>query len=150
MWLLDFVLGGNIRIAAKNTASIFNDGLRMYGSEKYAFRYLYIVGHTFIRKYSKSEKDLYVASLFQYGLMFNCTFITIANLSTGAAPESTLFEQTYDDFNEQTSKYLRKFCIPEQYITGDNINAIKHIITFINEHGVVPESMRDQLVMFEG
>lgn len=149
MWLLDFVLGGNIRVAAKSTARIFNDGLRMYGSEKYAFRYLYIFRHTVIRKYSKSEKDLYVASLFQHGCMFNCTFITIASLSTGAAPESTPFEHTYEDFNEQTSMYLRKFCIPEQYITGDNINSIKHIISFINEHGIVPASMYDPLIIFE-
>ena len=42
MGILDFLIGGNSRVAANSTIDIFNDGISMFKDLERAYRYTYI------------------------------------------------------------------------------------------------------------
>ena len=149
MGILDFFMGGNSRVAAKSTVDIFNDGISMYGDLDLAYRYTYIFRSNTIAKHIQHQRDVYVANLFRQGDIANLTHITIANLNTGAAPSGVYFEQTYHDFHQGVSKDLRKFGVPEKYITGQNTDSVIHILNYLAENEIVPSEMYDCLVNFE-
>ncbi|PHM72274.1 hypothetical protein [Xenorhabdus sp. KJ12.1] len=131
MGFFDYITGGNVKVAAKFTAILYREGLNIYGNDELAFRYTYIFRNNTIRRYADNQRDLMVSELFQRGEIRNCTDITIAHLNTGAAPKSVHISETYKDFNEKVINYLRKFGIPEKYITGDNKKTISHIADYL-------------------
>lgn len=145
--VLDYFRGGNPLVAAKSTVEIFFEGQNYFGSLERAYRYLYIFRNNTITKHLSCERDALVSEMFQYGEMINSTYITIANLNTGAAPKNIMFEETFFQFNNEVSGYLRKFGIPEQYVSGDNRTCIEHIAKFLRTSPVVPPELRNQLIM---
>lgn len=146
MGIIDFFIGGNTRVSAKSTVDIFNEGVSMYGDFDHAYRYTYIFRLSTIARYIKHERDEYVVTLFRRGDILNCTYITAANLNTGAAPKDIYFPQTYQDFHEGISENLRKFNMPEKYISGDNYDCVVHILKYLQENLYVPPNMYDRLV----
>jgi hypothetical protein len=146
MGILDFLTGGNPKVAAKSTIDIFNDELSYYGDLESAYRYTYIFRFNTIVKYVKHNRDYYVVDLFRQGKIINCTYITVANLNTGAAPNEVFFEQTYTDFHKGISENLRKFGMPEKYIAGDNKDSVTHMLKYLKGNERVPSEMYDSLV----
>ena len=147
MGIFDFFIGGNAKVAAKSTMDIFNDGISTYSDPQSAYRYTYIFRSNTIAKYLKYERDVYVANLFRHGNILNCTRITVANLNTGAAPRNIYFEQTYNDFHRTISEHLRKFDMPEEFITGDNKKLVVNILEYLEKNEIVPPAMYDSLVL---
>jgi len=147
--IFDFFKGGNPLLAAKSTVEIFSEGVSMFGSYDRAYRYTYIFRNNTITKYAKHQRDFLVSKLFQEGAMVNCTYITVANLNTGAAPQNIQFYETFSDFSEEIARHLRKYGIPEKYVSGDNSTCIAHIAHFLCQQPIVPPEMRDALILSE-
>lgn len=148
MGLFDFISGGNCKISSKSTIDIFNDGVSRYTSLDQAYRYTYIFRSNTIVKHLRSERDGYAAVLFQQGKILNCTYITAANLNTGAAPRGVYFQQTYQNFHKKISQHLRVGGMPEKYISGNNVELIADILPYLCANTVVSSDVLDQLVMF--
>jgi len=146
MGFLDFLIGGNIRIAAKSTAGLFAEGQRLYGSNESAYRHTYIFRNNTITRWAKRPKNLYVAELFRSGGILNCTYITIASLNTDAAPAHVYFEETFDSFNKEVANYLREYGVPEKYVSGDNRGCTAHISEFLMKQNIVPQGVWKTLV----
>ncbi|MDR1037946.1 MAG: hypothetical protein LBT40_15690 [Deltaproteobacteria bacterium] len=149
MGIFDYFKGGNILVAAKSTVKIFLEGMSMFGSYDRAYRYTYIFRNNTVTRYVKHQRDFLVSKMFQEGAIVNCTYITVANLNTGAAPKDILFYETFHSFHEEISGYLRKYGIPEQYVSGNNRECIAHIANFLCRMPVVPPEMRDALILHE-
>lgn len=146
---IDFIRGGNTLVAAKSTVKIFSRGMSMFGSYDQAYRYTYLFRNGTITKYAKYPRDFHVSGLFQEGEMLNCTYITVANLLTGAAPSDFQFDEAYQDFHGEISKHLRKHGIPEQYVSGNNRECIAHIARFLCQHPLAPLETWDSLILGE-
>lgn len=145
--ILDYFIGGNPLISAKSTVKIFFEGKNIFGSLEKAYRYLYIFRNNTITKHLRCDRDILVSEMFQSGEMINCTYITIANLNTGAAPKNTLFEETYFQFHDEISNYLREYGIPEQYVSGNNRDCIEHIANYLCTYPIVSPEIRNQLIL---
>jgi hypothetical protein len=149
MGIFDFFRGGNPLVAAKSTVKIFNEGLSTFGSYDRAFRYTYIFRNNTITRWAKHQRDLRVSEMFKEGAILNCTYITIAELNTGAAPKHVLFHETYDDFSGKISSYLRQEGIPEKYVSRNNRKCIAHIAAVLSEVNIIPPNLRDVLIMVD-
>ena len=140
MSFFDFFTGGNSKVAARSTMNIFDDAISKYGNIGDAYKFTYMFRYTTIKKNSKYLRDMHVINLFMNGEIRNFTDITVANLNTGAAPRNIYFEQTYVDFQNNISKHLRKFGLPEQLVTGDNTKIIEELLADLKKDGVDPFS----------
>jgi hypothetical protein len=144
----DYFKGGNPLVAAKSTVEIFSEGLSMFGTYERAYRYTYIFRNNTITRYAKHPRDFFVSKLFKEGAMINCTYITVANLNTGAAPRYVQFFDTFDDFSHEIAQHLRNNGIPEEYVSGDNSACIAHIADFLRQMPIVPGgAMREALIL---
>jgi hypothetical protein len=85
--------------------------------------------------------------MFRKGEILNCTFITVANLNTLAAPKDIYFYETYLDFEKEIADRLRNIGIPEQYISGFNLDDITNIIDYLRINPVVDPSIRESLIL---
>lgn len=135
MGFFDFLTGGNSKVAAKTTASVFNYGLELYGNEEEAFVYTYINRCETIAKYIKCSRDEGVVHLLCGGYLSNLTQLAIASLATGAAPKWVPYDQTYEDFHESVSKHLIKFGMPEEYVNGF-VRIEKQVLEYLKMYDV--------------
>jgi len=147
MGLFSSLFGGNVRAAAKSTADLFFEGRQLYGSNEAAYRYTYIFRNNTITRNAQYPRDHLVSEMFRSGEIGNCTYITVGNLNTGAAPVHTHFMETFASFHEEISNYLRGFGIPEQYVSGDNRGSTAHIAQFLSKQPIVPPEMWEPLIL---
>lgn len=127
-YFLDYLTGGNIKVAASSLA-----GLHFYNNGDYLQTYTTRLGSIMKVILPKRNKKAFdTIEIVSTNSIKNYVDLVILDLNISAAPDHISYYETYNSFSKEVAGYLVKKNVYYQYIFGDNSHLTRNFVNELN------------------
>jgi len=153
-YFLDYLLGGNIKVAASSLAGLYHHNIKI-APPNTPLDVIYLatfttraasLGRDAIAK--QNFKTVATIDLLRRNMLKNFVDLAVLDLSINAAPVEIPYEQTHNDFSESLTKYFIAKKIPERFITSDNRSLTEPFAANLNGNGGNIKDSKEELQMY--